>query len=117
MLFLQLSVLTPLAVYFLFSLRHEVKLDWTGTAWLGAVPALACGLGSLGERPAHGIRAWGRAAWGPTLQILLLLLGGALHYIVLGFPGVGYSNHIGVSPAGWRDLGAQVAVLAQQVRD
>ena len=117
MRFLQLAVLTPLAVYFVFSLRHEVKLDWTGTVWLGAIPALAGGIGSLAEQVARGARAWGRAAWGPTLQILLLILAGALHYFVLGLPGVGYSAHMEVSPVGWRDLGAQVAVLARQVRE
>ncbi len=116
MRFLQLSVLTPLAVYFVFSLRHEVKLDWTGTVWLGAIPALAGGVSALGGHVARGTRAWARAAWGPTLQILLLVLGGALHYFVLGLPGVGYSGHMEVSPVGWRDLGAQVAALAQHVR-
>jgi len=117
MRFLQLAVLTPLAVYFAFSLRHEVKLDWTGTVWLAAIPALAASVSSLGERVAGGVRAWARAAWGPTLQILLLILGGALHYFVLGLPGVGYSGHMEVSPVGWRDLGTQVTSLAQQVRE
>ena len=41
LLFIGLSVLVPLAVFFAFSLRHEVKLDWTGTLWIAAVPALA----------------------------------------------------------------------------
>ncbi len=33
--FMQLSVLLPLAVFFVFSLRHEVKLDWIGRAPCG----------------------------------------------------------------------------------
>ncbi|MGH8207993.1 MAG: hypothetical protein ACREU6_00080, partial [Steroidobacteraceae bacterium] len=113
---LQVAVLTPLAVYFIFSLRHEVKLDWTGTLWIAAVPALACGIGSLGEQLTGGIRAWGRAAWVPTLTVLLLLYGGALHYFVSGLPAMGYGEHMEVSPAGWRGLGGQVAALADDVR-
>src|SRR6266404_42578 len=33
-LFISLGVLVPLAVFALFSLRHEVKLDWTGAPWI-----------------------------------------------------------------------------------
>jgi dolichol-phosphate mannosyltransferase len=109
--FLLVSVLTPLTVYFVFSLRHEVKFDWTGTVWIAAVPALAFGIGSLGDQLARGPRAWGRAAWAPTLVILLLVYGAALHYFVLGLPGVGYADHMELSPAGWRDLGRQVAAI------
>jgi dolichol-phosphate mannosyltransferase len=114
--FLQTAVLTPLAVYFVFSLRHEVKLDWTGTVWIAAVPALASAIVSWGKQPVRGVRAWARAAWGPTLLTFLVLYGAALHYFVLGLPGVGYSEHMEVSPAGWRDLGNQVAALATEMR-
>ena len=93
------------AVYLLFSLQHEVKLDWTGTVWIAAVPALACA--------AHG-RV--RTAWATTLVFLLLLYGVGLDYLVLGFPGAGYSEHMKVSPVGWRDLGRQVSTLADDVR-
>jgi dolichol-phosphate mannosyltransferase len=103
--FLLLSVLLPFTVYLLFSLQHEVKLDWTGTVWIAAVPALACA--------AHG-RV--RTAWATTLVLLLLLYGVGLDYLVLGLPGVGYSEHMEVSPVGWRDLGRQVATLADDVR-
>jgi len=30
---LQAAVLVPIAVFAMFSLRHEVKLDWTGAPW------------------------------------------------------------------------------------
>src|SRR5208283_2651614 len=36
--FLQAAILLPLAVFAAFSLRHEVKLDWTGAPWVAAVP-------------------------------------------------------------------------------
>ena len=48
---LQLAVLVPLAVFVLFSLRHEVKLDWTGAPWLAALPLIA---GGLADAPARG---------------------------------------------------------------
>jgi dolichol-phosphate mannosyltransferase len=116
LLFLRVAVLTPLSVYFVFSLRHEVKLDWTGTLWIAAVPALAFGIGSLGQQLAQGVRAWSQASWAPTLITLLLVYSATLHYFVLGLPGLGYSQHMELSPVGWRDLGRQVAALALEVR-
>ena len=103
--FLAVSVLLPFTVYFLFSLQHEVKLDWTGTVWLAALPALA-----------HAARGRVRTAWAVTLVVLLMIYGIALDYFVLGIPGVGYSEHMEVSPVGWRDLGGQVSTLADEVR-
>jgi dolichol-phosphate mannosyltransferase len=107
--FMQLSVLLPLAVFFAFSLRHEVKLDWTGTLWIAAVPALAFAVAR--ETSPGGVRAWARSAWSPTLVILLLIYGAAFHYLVLGLPGVGYGPHMEVVPVGWRDLGKQVVTI------
>jgi dolichol-phosphate mannosyltransferase len=110
-------VLVPLSVFFIFSLRHEVKFDWTGTLWLAAVPALAWAI-VTGAREVVGGRArvWAAAAWPPTLVILVLIYGAAFHYLVLGLPGVGYSAHIELVPVGWRSLGAQVAALEAEVR-
>jgi dolichol-phosphate mannosyltransferase len=115
--FMLLAVLLPLTVFFLFSLRHEVKLDWTGTLWLAAVPALAWAMvaSSRGE-PAAGLNAWARAAWPPTLVILVLIYGAAFHYLVLGLPGAGYSEHIELVPVGWRSLAEQVAAVDAEVR-
>jgi dolichol-phosphate mannosyltransferase len=114
--FMQLSVLVPLTVFFLFSLRHEVKLDWTGTLWLAAVPALAFAVVAAGETTARGVRAWTRSAWSSTLVILVLIYGAAFHYLVLGLPGVGYGPHMEVVPVGWRDLGQQVTAIKNAVR-
>ena len=55
--FLQLTVLVPLAVFAVFSLRHEVKLDWTGAPWIGVVPALAFGIVQSGQSALAGLRA------------------------------------------------------------
>ena len=115
--FMQLAVLFPLTVFFVFSLRHEVKLDWTGTLWLAAVPALAWAMGASARGvPAGRGSAWAGAAWPPTLVILVLIFGAAFHYLVLGLPGAAYSEHIELVPVGWRSLGEQVAAIDAEVR-
>ena len=111
--FLQLSILTPLAVFFLFSLRHEVKFDWTGALWLAAVPPLAFAVVGCSSQ---GVRAWARRAWTPTLITLALIYGAAFHYFVLGLPGVGYSKHMELVPVDWRSLGGQIATVADDIR-
>ena len=110
--FIQLAVLVPLSVFFLFSLRHDVKLDWTGTLWLAAVPVLAWAIVTGGGRA----RVWAAAAWPPTLVVLVLIYGAAFHYLVLGLPGVAYNGHIELVPVGWRSLGEQVAAIDAEVR-
>ena len=103
--FLLICVALPFTVYLLFSLQHEVKLDWTGTVWIAALPALAA-----------VARGRVRTAWAATSVVLLLVYAVALDYLVLGIPGVGYSEHMEVSPVGWRDLGRQVSALAYDER-
>jgi dolichol-phosphate mannosyltransferase len=114
--FMQLSVLVPLAVFFAFSLRHEVKLDWTGTLWIAAVPALAYAVVAASNTSSGGVRGWVRSAWPPTLVILILIYGAAFHYLVLGLPGVGYGPHMEVVPVGWRDLGKQIVTIENGIR-
>ena len=80
-LFLQLAVLVPLSVFVVFSVRHDVKIDWTGALWLGAVPALAFSIVEFGKPGVQGFRAWLHSAWGPTAVIMILLLGTGLHYL------------------------------------
>jgi len=111
--FLQLAILTPLAVFFLFSLRHEVKFDWTGALWIAAVPPLAFAVVGCSSQ---GVRAWARRAWTPTLITLALIYGAAFHYFVLGLPGVGYSKHMELVPVGWRSLGGQMAAVEEDIR-
>jgi dolichol-phosphate mannosyltransferase len=114
--FLQLPVLVPLVVFVAFSVRHDVKLDWTGTLWIAAVPALAFWLVSSGDQALKGAGAWARGAWAPTLVTLLLIYGAFFHYLVLGLPGVGYGKQVELVPVGWRDLGKQVAALRDEIR-
>jgi dolichol-phosphate mannosyltransferase len=114
-LFLSLAVLVPLAVFAIFSLRHEVKLDWTGAPWLAALPVMAVGL-TVARAKLSGIYAWVRGAWVPTLVTMLLIYGAGLHYLVLGLPGLGYSKHIELIPVGWREFSRQITRTAAQFR-
>jgi dolichol-phosphate mannosyltransferase len=115
-LFIRLSVLVPLSVFVVFSVRHDVKIDWTGALWLGAVPALAASIVWFGTKGARGIRAWVYSAWGPTAVFMLLLYSAGLHYLALGLPGVGYGSHLELVPVGWRDLGRQINAIADDIR-
>jgi dolichol-phosphate mannosyltransferase len=113
-LFINLGILVPLTVFALFSLRHEVKLDWTGAPWIAALPIIAAGMISTGA--ASGLRAWIRAAWTPTLVAMLLIYGAGLHYLVLGLPGLGYGKHIELVPVAWHDLNRRITAAAAAIR-
>jgi dolichol-phosphate mannosyltransferase len=114
-LFVNMAILFPLTVFALFSLRHEVKLDWTGAPWTAALPVMAVGMTSTGAA-LNGLRAWIRAAWAPTLVTMLLIYGAGLHYLVLGLPGLGYGKHIELTPVGWRDFSRRIMQTAAAIR-
>jgi dolichol-phosphate mannosyltransferase len=109
--FIQFTLLTPLAVFALFSLRHEVKLDWTGATLIASLPVLATGI----VQPVERWGKWIAQAWMPTVIVLLLLYGTALGYLTLGIPRVGYGRHAELVPVGWRDLGRQVGAIAADI--
>jgi dolichol-phosphate mannosyltransferase len=105
-----LAILIPLSVFAAFSLRHEVKLDWTGALWTAALPAMGFAMIKHAgmDRFSRGIRA----AWMPTILGMLLIYGAGLQYLVLGLPRVGYDKHIEAIPVGWRDLSAHIMSVA-----
>ncbi len=113
--FIQLAILVPLAVFTAFSLRHEVKLDWTGAPWIAAVPALAFGIVHSGQILQTGLRSWIRNAWAPTLFSLLVIYAAGLYHLAIGVPGLGYGKHAELIPVGWRELGRQIHVIAAAI--
>lgn len=116
---LSFTVLIPLAVFALFSLRHEVKLDWTGAPWNGALPLMAGATLLHGTSAGHAwgrLRVWLGAAWAPTCTIVLLLFGTGLYHLTLGIPGLGFSKHIELMPVGWRQLSGIVLQAAGEER-
>lgn len=110
-----LAIFIPLSVFALFSLRHEVKLDWTGAPWAAALPAMAFVMVNRDPRVGRFVRGI-RAAWMPTIVVMLLIYGAGLHYLVLGLPGLGYDKHIEAIPVGWRDLSARIVETANAYR-
>jgi dolichol-phosphate mannosyltransferase len=114
--FMQLCLLVPLLVFFLFSLRHEIKLDWTGAPWVAALPVMAFGMSELQGRRAPRATQWLRAAWPATIVVMLLIFSTGAYYLVCGIPGAGYSEHTELIPVGWRDLGRQIDSVADDVR-
>jgi len=115
-LMMNLAILIPLSVFVAFSLRHEVKLDWTGAMWSAALPAIGCSMIAAGFN-VRGISSRIRSAWAPTILTMFLIYGAGLHYLVLGLPGVGYGKHIELVPVGWRDLTRHVIDTAAAFRD
>ncbi len=114
--FLQSYVLVPLAVFALFSLRHDVKLDWTGETWIAALPPVAAGVASYAELRGSRALAWIRAAWAPTILALTLIYGAGFYHLVRGLPDLGYSKHMELLPVGWRDFGRQIGALRATLR-
>jgi dolichol-phosphate mannosyltransferase len=114
-LLFSLAILLPLSVFAAFSLRHEVKLDWTGPLWTAALPAMAAAMIAGGARIGR-LSAWIRPAWVPTILVMLVVYGVGLHYLAFGLPGAGYDKHIEAIPVGWRNLSARMVQTANAQR-
>jgi len=113
--FLQAAIAVPLAVYFVVSLHHDVKFDWSAEIWLAALPAMASVMMSCAIRLPHNVDAMIRAASIPTMLGLLVIYAAGLHFLALGLPGIGYGEHMELMPVGWRDLGQQVNTIAKEI--
>ena len=113
---LRMALLVPLSVFFLFSLRHEVKLDWTGAPWVAALPLLAHASSRSYRDGAAAPGGWLRIAWPSTVVTLMVFYGVSWVYLVFGLPGIGFPSQTELVPVAWRDLGAQVNQIAQSVR-
>lgn len=113
-LFLLLFTLIPLSVFILFSLFHENKPNWTGPLWLAVLPFVASTLvGTVGATQLSGSRL--RRAWIPTIGIATAVYAVLFHYVVLGFPGVGYINNIRTLPVAWSEFGQAVGAIEAAV--
>jgi dolichol-phosphate mannosyltransferase len=111
--FMRIAVLVPLSVFAVFSLRHEVKLDWTGAPWAAALPLMA--FGAEPHAPGRMSRRL-HAAWPATLICMLLVYGALFYHLVLGIPGLGLTSHTELIPVEWRDFGRQIDGVADAVR-
>ena len=115
-LFILLFTLIPLSVFVLFSLFHENKPNWTGPLWLAILPSIAAVLvGAAGKEQWPGGRL--RRAWVPTIGIATAVYASLFHYVVLGFPGVGYIHNIRTLPVAWSEFGQAVGAIEASVAE
>ncbi len=115
-LFTLCMILVPLAVFVVFSLAKEVKLNWTGPLWLALIPYMALTMRDFGNRlPADGFIRWQRRLWPGIAVTVMLVYGAGLHYITLGLPGV----PLGQGPFlnGWPELARQVDMIVARVEN
>jgi dolichol-phosphate mannosyltransferase len=104
----------PLGVFAVFSLRHQVKVDWTGAPWVVALPLMAYAM--VAWRVSAGpFRAWLAAAWPAALAVFLAFYLVGFTYLAVGLPGAGYSSQMELSPVGWRELARQAGQIARGI--
>ena len=117
--FIATYTLVPLSVFVGFSLFHECKLNWTGPIWLAILPALAGRLVAQEPTPTGFLAKVSRRSWLATVAVALLIYGAALHYLVLGLPGIApsASTFLKAIPIGWKEFGAEVGKIATDVKN
>jgi dolichol-phosphate mannosyltransferase len=111
--FLLFFTLVPLSVFVAFSLLHQTKLNWAGPLCLAALPWLAREMTPIAVRLTQTPSRWGRYAWPTTVVAAMPFYGAALHYLVLGFPGLHYPKELRL--VGWHDLGSQIERIEDDV--
>ena len=116
-LFMTLCTLVPLSVFATFSLFHSVKLNWTGPLWLAVLPAVAHLIATRNVAPVFGRLSFERG-WGQTIAAVLVIFGGAMHYIAIGLPGVSYrgGSHLRDLPVAWKEFGVQAGRIRDEAR-
>jgi dolichol-phosphate mannosyltransferase len=113
LLFCLVFSLVPVSVFVIASLRQETRLNWTGPAWLAALPLIVRSMMPAIEGAASRNTDRLHRFWKPCVLALMLFYGAILHYGALGLPGApGVLGPIGPS---WRDLGGQVEEIGLNV--
>jgi dolichol-phosphate mannosyltransferase len=105
--------LFPIAVFLTLSLFRETKFHWTAPCWLGIVPYMALIANRNARSGGNKLVEWSQRAWPTTVVICLLCYGAALHYLSLGFPGMGYSKNSYL--LGWQGFGREIQALVEQI--
>ena len=97
-----LMALVPLAIFIVFSLTKEIKLNWTGPLWLALVPFMASAMSTDNSNRSHRMAR----LWPGTLVALVLAYGALFHYFALGLPGMAFNRSVFLF--GWDDLAQKV---------
>ncbi len=104
-------VVIPLAIFTLFSITKEVKLNWTGPLWLSVIPFIAFTMVSHSSKGEWLVAR----LWPKTLVILVISYGVLLHYCAIGLPGIPYGK--GDFLFGWEDFARQVEEEVQKIAE
>ena len=106
----------PLAVFVVLSIFDTLRFHWTGPVWLGILPTVAWMMGQTSDLRAFA--RWLRSTWKPTIAICLFLYAFALHYLVLGIPGIPYQGIYSGFPEHyfWREATKGVEKIVDEVR-
>ena len=116
--FQQISLGAPLAVFTVFSLFHEIVVDWLGPVWIAALPCMAYCIVHARDIWARGLFARLPGVWLPTLLALLLFDGLRFEYFAVGIPGFGEvmaTDPGNPFPVGWRELGRQESMPSRSM--
>lgn len=108
--------LIPLSVFAFYSVRHQVKLNWTAPIWLAAIPLLAWDMVPRSGEIVGLLGRWIRRLWMPTIIGLLIIHGAAFYYISLGFPGTGPASSTRIFGP-WRLLGNRVEAIEAMIEN
>ncbi|SOD42068.1 dolichol-phosphate mannosyltransferase [Nitrosovibrio sp. Nv4] len=111
-LFVRVFTGVPLAVFFGLSLFGAPKFHWTGPVWLALLPTMAWMMGQTGDLRSIAIRL--RTAWKPTIAVCLFFYAFAMHYVVLGIPGIPYAGF--TEHYFWREATHEVEQIAAKVQ-
>ena len=112
-LFGALFTLMPLSVFFLFSILHTPKINWTAPVWLAILPWVAHAMGTE-IKPPGKIFLVVQRLWVPTLVALLLTTGADFYYIYLRLPWSGsFSEGRLLGP--WKMIGTKVDAIQRKI--
>jgi dolichol-phosphate mannosyltransferase len=105
--------LLPISVFIISSLRNETKLNWTGPAWLSALPFMAASIVPPAGGTAFKCGAFPVRIWKPAILALTLFHGALLFHVAGGFTGLlPLPDRLRMS---WRDLGRQVEEIEEEI--
>ncbi len=102
----------PLAVFFSLSLFGAPKFHWTAPVWLALLPTIAWMMVQASDLRSIAVRL--RTAWKPTIGVCLFFYAFAMHYVVLGIPGIPYTGF--TEHYFWREATHEIEQIAKKVQ-
>ena len=111
-LFVRIFTGVPLGVFFALSLFGAPKFHWTAPVWLALLPTIAWMMVQASDLRSIAVRL--RAAWKPTIGICLFFYAFAMHYVVLGIPGIPYAGF--TQHYFWREATHEIEQIAKKVQ-